>query len=91
MSPDSLRWRDYFLRDGNRFDEFWRPFLAERKRDVLFVLGHGFDPRMCDGIERVLSFGGEGARDVALISFHEGPESPSQSYADQRKANGERP
>lgn len=90
MSPDSLRWRDYFLRDGDGFDEFWKPFLAERERGLLFVLGHGFDARMCDGIDRVLSLGGKGARDVALIVFHEGSESPSQSYLDQRKANGER-
>jgi hypothetical protein len=90
MTADSLRWRDYFLRDGEGFDEFWKPFLAERKRDLLFVLGHGFDVRMCDGIERVLSLGGEGARDVALIAFNEGAESPSQSYRDQRKVNGER-
>ena len=90
MSPDSLRWRDYFLRDGEGFDEFWRSFLAERKRDLLFVLGHGFDTRMCDGIERVLNLGGLGARDVALIAFDEGAESPSQVYLDQRKANGER-
>jgi hypothetical protein len=90
MSPDSLRWRDYFLRDGEGFDEFWKSFLAERKRDLLFVLGHGFDARMCDGIERVVGLGGEGKRDVALIAFHEGAESPSHNYADQRKANGER-
>lgn len=90
MSHDSLRWRDYFLRDGERFDEFWMPFLAKRKRDLIFVLGHGFDARMCDGIERVLSLGGEGVRDVALIAFHEGAESPSQSYFAQRRANGER-
>ncbi len=90
MSPDSLRWRDYFLRDGEGFDEFWKLFLAERKRDLLFVIGHGFDARMCDGIERVLSLGGEGTRDVALIAFDEGAESPSQTYLAQRKANGER-
>lgn len=90
MTTDSLRWRDYSLRDGEGFDEFWKQFLAERKRDLLFVLGHGFDARMCDGIERVLSIGGEGMRDVALIAFHEGPESPSQNYLHQRKANGER-
>jgi hypothetical protein len=90
MTADSLRWRDYFLRDGEGFDEFWKLFLAERKRDLLFVLGHGFDVRMCDGIERVLSLGGEGARDVALIAFNEGAESPSQSYREQRKVNGER-
>ncbi|MDP3275613.1 MAG: hypothetical protein Q8Q09_10490 [Deltaproteobacteria bacterium] len=90
MTPDSLRWRDYFLRDGDGFDEFWKAFLAERKRNLLFVLGHGFDARMCDGIERVLSLGGEGTRDVALIAFDEGAESPSQIYVAQRTANGER-
>lgn len=90
MSTDSLRWRDYFLRDGEGFDGFWRAFLAERRRNLLFVLGHGFDARMCDGIERVLSLGGVGARDVALIAFNEGAESPSQIYLPQRDANGER-
>jgi hypothetical protein len=89
MSPDALRWRDYFLRDGVGFDEFWGPFLAERRRDLLFVLGHGFDVRMCDGIKRVLSLGGEGARDVALIAFDEGAESPSHAYREQRRVNGE--
>lgn len=90
MSQDTLRWRDYFLREGEDFDRFWQPFLCERKRDVLFVLGHGFDARMCEGVERILSLGGEGARDVALLAFHEGPDSHSNSYADQRKANGVR-
>lgn len=90
MTTDTLRWRDYFLRDGAGFDEFWKPFLAERKRDVLFVLGHGFDSRMCDGIERVLGLGGDGARDVALIVFNEGAESPSQNYLKNRSTNGER-
>jgi hypothetical protein len=90
MSQYALRWRNYFLRDGGRFDEFWKPFLSERKRDVLFVLGHGFDVRMCDGVERLMALAGEGTRDVALIVFHEGPDSPSNSYAEQRKANEER-
>jgi hypothetical protein len=85
-----MRWRDYFLRQGAGFDEFWRLFFSEQKRDVLFVIGHGFDTRMCDGIEKLLTFGGDGARDVALISFDEGPESPSHTYAEQRKANGDR-
>lgn len=90
MSHDLLRWRDYFLREGEQFCKFWQPFLMERKRDVLFVLGHGFDTRMCDGLERMLSLGGDGARDVALLAFHEGPDSHSNRYADQRKVNGER-
>lgn len=90
MSHDLLRWRDYFLREGEHFDKFWHPFLNERRRDVLFVLGHGFDARMCDGFEKMLSLGGEGARDVALLAFDEGPDSHSNAYADQREANGDR-
>lgn len=88
MSHDRLRWRDYFLREGERFEEFWKQFLTERERDVLFVLGHGFDQRMCHGIQRLMSFGGDGARDVMLLAFHEGPESYSNSYVEQREANG---
>lgn len=90
MTNDSLRWRDYFLREGRHFDEFWKPFLAEQKRNVLFVLGHGFDARMCDGLERILGLGGDGKRDVILLAFHEGSDSASHAHMDQRKANGER-
>lgn len=88
MSPDSFRWRDYFLRDGDGFNSFWKEFLAEKRRDLLFVLGHGFDSRMCEGVDRILSVGGDGTRDVALIAFDEGADSPSQMYVDQRRANG---
>lgn len=90
MTREALRWRDYFLREGDGFDKFWRSFLSERRRDILFVMGHGFDSRMCDGIERLLSLGGGGSRDVALIEFHEGPGSHSNSYAEQRMANWKR-
>ncbi|MBC7297369.1 MAG: hypothetical protein H5T82_00490 [Demequina sp.] len=90
MTTDSLRWRDYFLREGQHFDNFWKPFLAERERNVLFVLGHGFDSRMCDGIERILGLGGDGNRDVILFAFHEGAESASLAHLEQRTANGER-
>lgn len=90
MTSEVMRWRDYFLRHGDGFDEFWRSFFAEQERDVLFVIGHGFDSRMCEGLDRLLSLGGQGARDVALILFHEGPESPSHAYAEQRRVNGDR-
>jgi hypothetical protein len=90
MISDSLRWRDYFLRGGDGFDDFWKQFLAEQKRELLFVLGHGFDARMCEGVERVVGLGGEGTRDVALLAFDEGPDSPSVTYLDQRQANGDR-
>jgi hypothetical protein len=88
MTVDVMRWRDYFLRAGEQFDAFWRAFLGERKRDILFVIGYGFDPRMCDALSRILQLGGDGARDVALVSFDEGPDSPSHQYVGQKQANG---
>jgi hypothetical protein len=90
MSNEALRWRNYFLRQGQHFDDFWKSFLAEQERNVLFVLGHGFDSRMCDGIECILRLGGKGKRDVILIAFHESPESASHAHVEQRKCNGER-
>lgn len=90
VTDDVLRWRDYVLRYAEQFDTFWHTFLGEEARDVLFILGHGFDTRMCDGIGRVLELGGDGVRDVALVDFYEGPESSSQDYLAQKRANGER-
>jgi hypothetical protein len=87
MSHDELRWKDYFLREGEQFDAFWNLFLNDLKRDVLFVMGLGFDVRMCDGLDKILSLGGKGKRDVALLKFDEGPNSPSNIYLEQRKAN----
>ena len=55
MSHDELRWKDYFLREGEQFDAFWNLFLNDLKRDVLFVMGLGFDVRMCDGLDKILS------------------------------------
>ena len=46
--------------------------------------------RMCLGLETVLSAGGSGERDISLLTFEEGPESPSQAHADLRAANEKR-
>lgn len=81
------RWRNYVLRGGESSTEMWRLLLAERKRNVLYVLGLGFDERICSGLEVVLSAGGSGKRDVLLLTFEEGAESPSRAYADSRAAN----
>ena len=85
----SCRWRDYFLRGGNDFTLFWEDFLSE-KRDLLFLLGHGFDARMCECSESILSIGREGVRDALLIEYDEGAESSSHKYRAQREANGVR-
>ena len=38
---------NYVLQDGAKFVPFWESLLRSRNRDILFVIGRGFDPRMC--------------------------------------------
>ncbi|MBZ0090570.1 MAG: hypothetical protein K8H90_09350, partial [Thermoanaerobaculia bacterium] len=80
------RWQNYVMESGAQLDLFWQLHLAA-KRDVLFVLGRGFDPRMCLGLRTVLAAGGSGRRDVWVVDFDEGPASPSKTYRPLVEAN----
>ena len=82
----SSRWADYFLRWGTDFNSFWKNLLQD-KRDILFVIGLGFDPRMCSVIREIISYGGQGKRDCQVIAFNEGPDSPSKRHVDRVQQN----
>jgi hypothetical protein len=77
-----MRWQNYMLERDDKLRRFWQSHLAERERNVLYILAKGFDPRMCDGFDLILQAGGKGKRDACLIEFDEGPTSPSQNYRD---------
>ena len=64
-----MKWDDYFMKSGPGHDEFWRKYL-QTKRDVLYVVASGFDPRMCDGAESIMRGGGKGRRDCRLVKFY---------------------
>lgn len=85
-----FRWGDYLMRGGAEFEPFWHELLTHGDRKVLFILGHGFDQRMCACAEGILGVGGGGARDAIVIEYHEGPASSSHSYVSQRDENGRR-
>jgi hypothetical protein len=90
MDPASnkkLRWEDYFLRSSDEFSKFWEEYLGNKERNVLFVVGMGFDPRMCAASEVILNRGGKGKRDCYLIVFDEGPDSPSRRYSEEIVTN----
>ncbi len=78
----SLRWDPYFMRKGKEFKVFWTEYVESGDRKILYVLGQGFDPRMCAGYKAVLDAGGKGTCDCLLVKFDEGPYSPSTRYAD---------
>jgi hypothetical protein len=74
------RWLDYFIKRGTDFEKFWKEFLSLKERHVIFILGHGFDPRMCNAIRIIMGAGGNGLRDCIALVYDEGAESPSYKY-----------
>jgi hypothetical protein len=63
------RWQNAVPERGAGLADFWNTHLAERDRDVLLMLGRGFDPRMCLGTQMLFGAGGKGRRDVHVIQF----------------------
>jgi hypothetical protein len=74
------RWQHYVLLREERLRRFWQNHVARGQRSLLFVLGWGFDPRMCLGVQLVLASGGTGARDVLALELREGAASPSLTH-----------
>ena len=69
--PTENRWDGYVLRSAEEFVPFWQSLLNSECRDLLFIVGIGFDPRMCNAAEVILSLGGNGTRDCLLIKYSE--------------------
>src|SRR3712207_834567 len=81
LDPNSKgRWQYYVLEHGAGLNTFLQYHLNSQERDILFVLGKGFDPRMCVGIDTLLQNGGVGKRDILVIDFPEGVASPSEVH-----------
>lgn len=82
-----MRWDYYFLAKDAQLASFWSQRFGQGKRDVLCILALGFDPRMCDGFSMLTEARGEGRRDVILIEFDEGPDSPSHALRPRVEQN----
>jgi hypothetical protein len=78
------RWNYYYMSEG---DIFWKEYLLENNKDILFILGLGFDPRMCIAYEKIVRYNGNGVIDCLVINFSEGEGSPSQKYSHLVKIN----
>jgi hypothetical protein len=76
----SFRWDPYFMTKEPEFRGFWTDYLLSRPRNVLYVLGLGFDPRTCTGLKEIMEIGGDGLRNCTVIVIDEGPESASKRY-----------
>jgi hypothetical protein len=82
-----MRWNHYLLAKDAELAAFWMRRFKQPKRDVLCILALGFDPRMCNAVSMIMSAGGQGRRDLHLIEFDEGPDSPSHALRPLVDAN----
>ncbi len=74
------RWNHYVLERGIGLQRFWAHHLSKAPRRLLFILAKGFDPRMCLGLETILTLQPQINCDVSLIEFDEGPTSASWDH-----------
>ena len=86
-APNAERWMNYVLHPDEEFLPFWESFLNTKSRNLLFVLGKGFDPRMCGGVTQLLALGGEGLRHCILVDYDEGDSSASRDHDALMSAN----
>jgi len=81
------RWEDYFMRSGDKCSVFWKDYLADRSKNVLLILGLGFDPRMCLGLQMLLDADPTCVKECLLVKYDEGANSPSREYQSLVEAN----
>ncbi|HUU26505.1 MAG TPA: hypothetical protein VM123_01715 [archaeon] len=81
------RWDHYFLRRGNECSAFWKEYLSESRHKILFILGSGFDPRMCYGIRMLMEVSPGCVKECLLVEYNEGENSPSLRYNELVKKN----
>ena len=73
-----MRWDPYILAGAGEFEPFWKDHLRGRRREILFVLGRGFDPRALKAIRQISQLGA--LLRVWLLAFESGQEdSPRRS------------
>ena len=81
-----MRWDPYILAGGDEFGPFWKEHLGSRKRETLFLLGCGFDPRALKAIRRICGLGA--LPKVWLLKFSNGQEDslPSRHLTEANRA-----
>jgi hypothetical protein len=65
-----MYWENYFLKSGSTFGPFWESYLNENKRDIIFIMGMGFDPRTNVGIETIYSIESQGIKSTVILRYY---------------------
>lgn len=69
-----MKWDNYFLKPGALFESFWHAYLAEKPRQVLFIMGIGFDPRTNNGIRSIFTHQADSLKTVVGLRYFRRPD-----------------
>jgi hypothetical protein len=83
--PD--RWATYVMASGSDLQSLMKSHFGARKRNVCFIMGRGFDPRMNLGLRTLLTECPGHSYRVLVLEFSEGQTSPSNRYASMVDSN----
>jgi hypothetical protein len=86
-NKNGYRWDYYCLRQADECSAFWENYLSTSDHQVLFVVGLGFDPRMCLGLHMLMKVGSHSVKECLLIEYDEGERSPSRQHNELIKVN----
>lgn len=82
-----LRWTTYVMARRPELDDLMKSHFGDEKRSICFILGRGFDPRMNLALKTMLDGYPQHEYKALLLEFSEGPNSPSNRYADLVEEN----
>jgi hypothetical protein len=83
------RWATYVMARGSELDYLMKSHFGHLKHSICFIMGKGFDPRMNLGLRTILDDYPQHEYRVLLLEFSEGPNSPSNRYANFVEENAE--
>ena len=69
INSSDLRWDPYIFVQNHEFRKFWKKYLNVSEKNVLFILGLGFDIRAPIALSKLMSLGGSGDRDAWVLKF----------------------
>ena len=87
VTPLDLRWREYVLERGGRLHDLWSEHFEPGESNVLFVMGHSFDPRTCIALSELLTHGQLTRCDCDLLEIKDGGHATKKDLTNMAKAN----
>ncbi len=64
------RWENYVLNSSETFTSFWQTYLKDRDKQILFIIGVGFDPRSIDRLTEISQLTTSSTKEVIALRYY---------------------